>query len=295
MNTGGFVGDPGPIVPFWLWGHARGRASDTMGPCIGKPCLGKKTQSYKPMNWRWQLAQAGAWGLSSAGGALSIGGEQIRPQANRQSGENDWMKDRRRRATNVILALNGVCFLGQVLSGGRLTILGSKVNHLLDKGQYWRLWTPCLLHVNFIHLVMNSYSLHSIGPAWEAIAGRDRFIATYVAGGIAGNLLSWRMAPNPSVGASAAICGVVGGLTVFYYRHKEMMGKPGAQTLQKMQKLIVLNAIFGMVMSKNIDNWGHAGGLLGGAAMAWAVGPDYTKFFLARRHITRKLQTKHAK
>lgn len=49
---------------------------------------------------------------------------------------------------------------------------------------------------------------------------------------------------------------------------------------RKMQKLIVLNAIFGMVMSKNIDNWGHAGGLLGGAAMAWAVGPDYTKFFV---------------
>lgn len=40
-----------------------------------------------------------------------------------------------------------------------ITIVPYQVNHLLDKGQYWRLWTPCLLHVNFIHLVVRLLSL----------------------------------------------------------------------------------------------------------------------------------------
>lgn len=38
--------------------------------------------------------------------------------------------------------------------------------------------------------------------------------------------------------------------------------------------VIAINLVFGMTMS-GIDNWGHIGGLVGGAATAWGVLPRY--------------------
>jgi membrane associated rhomboid family serine protease len=81
------------------------------------------------------------------------------------------------------------------------------VNQAIVDGQVYRLLTACVLHANLLHLAVNSYSLHAVGPAYEAAVGRPCFVGTYVASGFVGNVLSFRMSPNPAVGASGAIFG----------------------------------------------------------------------------------------
>jgi hypothetical protein len=44
--------------------------------------------------------------------------------------------------------------------------------------------------------------------------------------------------------------------------------------VRRLQKVIVLNMLLGLAMHKMVDNWGHLGGLLGGAVAAWWLGPN---------------------
>lgn len=46
----------------------------------------------------------------------------------------------------------------------------------------------------------------------------------------------------------------------------------GDQSLAQVGRVIAINMVFGL-LSEGIDNWGHLGGLFGGAAVAWLVGP----------------------
>jgi len=120
--------------------------------------------------------------------------------------------------TSKILASNIVTFGIQTLNP-TVTQLGAKVSHLLVS-QPHRLLTPIFLHGGIGHLMMNSYSLNNIGPHVESLFGPGRFLATYLMSGIAGNVLSGIMTPNPSVGASGAIFGLIGAYYVFLTRNE---------------------------------------------------------------------------
>jgi rhomboid protease GluP len=56
---------------------------------------------------------------------------------------------------------------------------------------------------------MNCYSLNNVGPSWEGIAGAPRFLAVYSVASLTTVLASYRFNPEPSVGASGAIFGLV--------------------------------------------------------------------------------------
>lgn len=175
--------------------------------------------------------------------------------------------------TNVIIALNILVYAAQFATQGRLTLLGAKVNSLIDKGQLWRLATSSFMHANIGHLMVNCYSLNSIGPAVEQLSGPRRFMAIYCVSAIASSLMSYRFCESPAVGASGAIFGLVGSYAVFVLRHRRLFGG-GKQDLQQIARVIVLNMAIGL-LSRGIDNWGHLGGLLGGAAMSWFLGPAW--------------------
>ncbi|KAL3700856.1 hypothetical protein R1sor_018878 [Riccia sorocarpa] len=180
----------------------------------------------------------------------------------------------RRNLTNILLGLNILVFVAQAATHGKLLLLGAKVNSLIDKGQFWRLLTPAVLHANVFHLFVNSYSLNSIGPPVEAFAGPLRFSAVYMISALSSTTLSYCLCKSPSVGASGAIFGLVGALAVFLFRHRNMM-VGGQQSLKQVGRIIILNMLLGLG-SGGIDNWSHFGGLLGGAAVTWALGPVYS-------------------
>mmetsp|Transcript_28341 Transcript_28341/g.47555 ORF Transcript_28341/g.47555 Transcript_28341/m.47555 type:complete len:334 (-) Transcript_28341:288-1289(-) len=224
------------------------------------------------------LLVAGSVGIGSY--AL-LGSVYTRLNSAKAGANNDdpwsFIYDKRRETTNMLMGLNLACFLLQVATRGRLMNWGAKVNVAIAKGEIWRLLTASVLHVNVLHLLVNAYSLHNVGPSLEAVSGQPRMLASYVTGAFMGNLLSYHMCPSPAVGASGAIIGLAGGLAVYHYRHRHLTGPRGQMVVKRLQKVIVLNMLLGLAMHKMVDNWGHLGGLLGGSVAAWWLGPNLTR------------------
>ena len=178
-----------------------------------------------------------------------------------------------RLCTDAIMVGTVGAYALQILSGQALTALGAKVNERIAAGQIWRFVTPMLLHGGVPHLLVNMYSLNSIGPMVEATFGREQFMATYVAAGATGNYASYRFCASNSVGASGAIFGVAGALAVYLHRHRRYLGERADMQLRQLGTALAVNMGFGLT-NPRIDNWGHGGGLLGGAALAYLTGPN---------------------
>lgn len=168
-----------------------------------------------------------------------------------------------------LLAVNIAVFVLQQLGTGggplhnldlRYAMLGVAVAH----GQWWRLFTAAFLHAGIVHIGFNMLALYSFGPSVEKALGRVRFLALYGAAALGGSTASYLFGPSTvlALGASGAIFGVFGAYFVIGRR-------VNADTSQVMG-LIVINLLFGFIVP-NIDWRAHIGGLLTGAAVAWAL------------------------
>jgi rhomboid protease GluP len=121
-----------------------------------------------------------------------------------------------------------------------LIAFGAKINYLVQQNrQWWRFVTPMFLHVNFLHLIVNMYSLWIVGPYVEKLYGSAKFVVFWVLTGVAGVVASYltvrpelsvgaigrflfKSSDVPSAGASGALFGLVGVLFVFgiKFRHE---------------------------------------------------------------------------
>ncbi|KAM0025485.1 putative rhomboid protease [Helianthus debilis subsp. tardiflorus] len=88
-----------------------------------------------------------------------------------------------------------------------------------------------------------------------------------------GSAMSYWFSKAPAVGASGAIFGLVGSFAIFVLRHNKMV-KGGVGDLNHVARVIALNMAIGL-LSQGIDNWGHLGGLMGGIATSWLIGPAW--------------------
>lgn len=185
----------------------------------------------------------------------------------------------RPRWTYGFLAVNVLVWLAMTVMGGStntrvLVFFGAKVDPLIAAGQYWRLLTPCFLHIGITHLLVNSYSLYSIGHHVESIYGYGRFPVLYLLAGISGNVLSYALGDSLSAGASGAIFGLLGATISYYVVHREAFGQRGRRQLTNLIGVAAINLVWGITMP-GIDNLGHIGGLLVGLWLGWAFCPKY--------------------
>jgi len=194
--------------------------------------------------------------------------------------------------SHIIIALTVGVYLLQNLSElflgyDLLFYLGAKVNPFIMKGQLWRLITPAVLHASLIHIGFNMYALYSLGPSLERIFGGWAFIALYLLGAIWGNTLSFFLSPNPSLGASTAIFGLIAAQGVYIYKNQLMLGSAARPLLMNILMVVLVNLILGL--SPGIDNWAHIGGLLGGLFFAWFTAPSFgiTENLFGQRVIVR--------
>jgi membrane associated rhomboid family serine protease len=75
------------------------------------------------------------------------------------------------------------------------------------------LFTSMFLHGGFMHLIGNMWFLWIYGDNVEDVLGRAKYLAFYLACGMAGSLAQIAAGPNvtiPNIGASGAIAGVMG-------------------------------------------------------------------------------------
>jgi rhomboid protease GluP len=153
-------------------------------------------------------------------------------------------------------------------------ILGMKVNEFILQGQLWRLITPMFLHGQILHIGFNMYALIIFGSELERRFGHARFLLLYFLGSFGGNVLSFMISPNPSLGASTSIFGLLGAEIVFFYQNRELFGSGARRALQNAITVAGINLLIGL--SPGIDNWGHLGGLLAGLIFTWFGGPKLT-------------------
>ncbi|HYP01906.1 MAG TPA: rhomboid family intramembrane serine protease [Pyrinomonadaceae bacterium] len=198
--------------------------------------------------------------------------------------------------TFVFLAINVFIFLlmSYAAPGGSennevLRAYGAKYNSLINAGEWWRLVTPVFLHIGWIHLLVNMYSLFILGPYVEKLYGSARFVFFWIATGVAGVVASYfasgtgmrggtvarflfRGGDGPSAGASGALFGLIGVLFVFgiKFRHELPEGFKRAFGTG-MIPTILINLFIGYTIPY-IDNAAHMGGFVAGALLALFVG-----------------------
>lgn len=151
--------------------------------------------------------------------------------------------------------------------------LGGKVNDLIIAGQWWRLFTPMLLHDDqmLLHIGFNMYFLAVVGARLEKFTGHWAFLLLYVVAAFAGNVFSFLFSPYRSWGASTALFGLMGAQVIFVVHNRIYLADNGKAALQNALMLIGINIAIGITIGA--DNWGHIGGLAGGALFAWFGGP----------------------
>ncbi|MFL7793282.1 MAG: rhomboid family intramembrane serine protease [Anaerolineae bacterium] len=84
---------------------------------------------------------------------------------------------------------------------------------ILGNRQYYRLLSCGFLHLNWLHLLFNMFSLYSIGFAIELAFGFPTFLIIYLGSIVGGSLLSLYLHRNhhgyQALGASGGVCGVI--------------------------------------------------------------------------------------
>lgn len=153
-------------------------------------------------------------------------------------------------------------------SGESLVAFGSSDPGLIrDCGQYWRLVTANFLHLDVVHLLFNAIAIFYLIPLAAITFGAHRTLCVFFFAGACGFMLSQAQGIK-AVGASAALCGLISALAVYGRRR----GSPELTRRMLVWGVLILAIGFLFATSRDlpqIDNWGHGGGFLGGALLAW--------------------------
>ena len=182
--------------------------------------------------------------------------------------------------TVIILLINTGLYLATSLysmNGGRggfidadiqtLFAFGGKLGPAISAGQWWRLVTAGFLHGGLFHILMNSWVLFDLGAQVEEVYGATRMLVIYFLSSVGGFYVSDLWAPGPSVGASAALFGLIGAMIAMGMRHRSTLG-------DHVKSLYIRWAIYGLLFGllPGIDNAAHVGGLAWGFVTAWVAG-----------------------
>ncbi len=173
--------------------------------------------------------------------------------------------------TYILIAITAGIYLLQLIGMDFLVALGVKYNPAIIAGEYWRLITPVFLHGSFLHAAVNLYALAIIGTGIERMYGPYRFLALYFITAFSGNVFSFVFSPNPSLGASTAIFGLLGAQIVLVLQNRKLFGSRYRSILINSLGIAALNLFIGL--TPGIDNFGHLGGLAGGVLFALIGGP----------------------
>ena len=185
--------------------------------------------------------------------------------------------------TRTILMACVLVFAGEVLASHSLQALvrvpipvalafgANEPDLVLKMGQVDRLLASCFLHGSLLHLMVNMYTLRQVGPLVEPEVGSARYATLFVFTGIAGSMTSALLGRllghhGYSVGASGAICGVMGAAVIVGARVEGWKSWIAWQIGFWLAVTLVIGARL-----PGIDNAAHIGGLLSGCllALAW--------------------------
>lgn len=177
--------------------------------------------------------------------------------------------------TILLAAANILVFIWLEMTGSTENVLfmlqhgASEWHMVLEKGQYWRLFTCMFLHFGISHIGNNMLVLAIAGSQLEQKLGHFRYGVLYLVSGLAASLASalWMMMTDGSAvsaGASGAIYGVMGAVIMFTLQERRSLGKG----IVRRCAWVVFLLVYGSITQPEIDFAAHIGGLMIGALLA---------------------------
>jgi membrane associated rhomboid family serine protease len=155
------------------------------------------------------------------------------------------------------------------VDGRTLAYFGDKFPAAIQLGQWWRLVTAGYLHGGLFHIFMNSWVLLDVGAIVEEVYGPSRMFVFYTLANIGGFYLSYLWSPVPSMGASAAIMGLIGAMIAFGMQHRSAIGDA---IKGQYIRWVIWILIIGLLPGFSIDNAAHIGGLVVGFCVGYLAG-----------------------
>ena len=155
--------------------------------------------------------------------------------------------------------------------------VGGQHAGLVEVGEVWRLWTSVLLHVDAIHLVVNSVALISLGRLLEPWVGSVRWVSWFILGGLSGSVASFLVGVVQSDGASGGAFALLGAVAVVGLRVRHRLDAREAVLMGPvLWGFLILNLLL-PVFLPFIDSAAHIGGLAMGLFLGFFVGLSDTR------------------
>ena len=179
--------------------------------------------------------------------------------------------------TRALIGINIIFFLfmewhdsAETLALFLLNLGANSFEFVAYEHQYWRLVSSMFLHFGYLHLFFNLYALHFFGSFVERYYGRRVLVILYMFCGIVASLISiaWRTSfPALSLGASGAICGLMGVNTYFFiFRGRTLVESIRRHYVFSFLFMIISLALLGHFVP-HIDNAAHFGGIFCGLVL----------------------------
>lgn len=176
--------------------------------------------------------------------------------------EGMWFKvvEKNKSVTYYLILTCVLFYIPCVITTNFLTSYGSSYEYTIGQGQFYRLLTCIFCHGGLMHLLCNMFSLYTLGKVIEVIYTPKKMLTIFLTTGICASLFSVFMhhyfsQDVLSIGASGAICGLVGAYIVQLKRHNLI-------TFEGILSWIV--PIIVMSLLPGIDLYAHLGGIISG-------------------------------
>jgi len=167
----------------------------------------------------------------------------------------------------VQLTLNPLHALAPDYQG--LIRLGATGTIPIDRfNRWWTLVSATYLHGGILHIAFNMLAFRQIAPLVNREYGSHRMLAIYTLSGCGGFLVSYAAGIHLTIGASAAVCGLIG--AALYYG-KSRGGIYGQAIYRQVSGWVLGIILFGVIVP-GINNWAHGGGIAAGIGLGVVLG-----------------------
>ena len=184
-----------------------------------------------------------------------------------------------RPTTWALLIVICAAFLAEALVGRDVMVedslallrLGALYTPAVENGDWWRIASYALLHIGWLHLLVNGYVLWSLTPQLEMAYGSNLTLGTFCATALAGGAASvgWSLYTGQlhlAAGASGGIFGLLGGTVALYLRVRKRLPEPVRRAFVRG---MVINLLINVAIAVKapVDTAAHLGGLISGVLL----------------------------
>ena len=161
---------------------------------------------------------------------------------------------------------------GSSFDGDVLMRFGAVEAFHVRAGEYWRLASYMIVHIGWVHLLMNTWAGSTWNVLVEPVLGHRRFLLVYVLAGVGGGIACVCFSTAVTAGASGALFGIIGATLALRGR---VLGSSRARFVaDRMVRRTVTQIAIWTALGMTIlpmSNAAHLGGLVTGGAATWVL------------------------